>query len=225
MLLDIENNIINQILELPSAPKLLEKAKIVLENEKIKRKQFYADIDDDLKAEFINGEVIIHSPVKKEHTYSTYFITQLLRNYVHINQLGYVGYEKVLSAFTRNDYEPDVVFFNTEKSKNFKKGMWKFPIPDLIVEVLSKSTEHRDRNLKFSDYESHGVTEYWIVDAEKETVEQYLLQKNKFVLHFKAHKGTVESKAIKGFTADIKAFFDESLCLVELRKILTQTKK
>lgn len=111
-------------------------------------------------------------------------------------------------------------FFNAEKAESFKKGMWKFPIPDLIVEVVSKSTEQRDRNLKVHDYESHGVTEYWIVDADKETVEQYLLVKNKYTLHFKATKGIIESKAIKGFTADIKAFFNESLCLVELKKMI-----
>jgi Uma2 family endonuclease len=217
---EFENDMLAKILDLPSAPQLLERARVALDNEKIKRKQFYADLDDDMKAEFINGEIIIHSPVKKEHTDTTFLITQLMRNYVLINSLGYVGYEKVLSAFSRNDYEPDVVFFNTEKAKTFKRGMWKFPIPDLIVEVLSKSTEQRDRNLKFHDYESHGVTEYWIVDADKETVEQYLLQKNKYTLHFKASKGIIDSKAIKGFSADIKAFIDESLCLAELKKIL-----
>lgn len=220
MYFDKENDIMAQLLDLPSAPQVLERFKVALDNEKIKRKQFYADIDDDMKAEFINGEIIIHSPVKKEHTDTTFLITQLMRNYVVINELGYVGYEKVLSVFTRNDYEPDVVYFNTEKAKSFKKGMWKFPIPDLIVEVLSKSTEDRDRNLKFHDYESHGVTEYWIVDADKETVEQYLLQKNKYTLHFKANKGIIESKAIKGFSAEIKAFFDESLCLAELKKMI-----
>ncbi len=222
MYFDKENDIMSQLLDLPSAPKVLERMKVALENEKIKRKQFYADIDDDMKVEFINGEIIIHSPVKKEHTDTTFLITQLMRNYVVINELGYVGYEKVLSAFTRNDYEPDVVFFDTEKAQSFKKGMWKFPIPDLIVEVVSKSTEQRDRNIKFSDYESHGVAEYWIVDADKETVEQYLLQKNKYYLHLKANKGIIESKAIKGFSADIRAFFDESVCMAELKRMLGQ---
>lgn len=217
---DKENELLNKMMDLPTLPLLVNRFKVALDKEKIKRKQFYADIDDDMKAEFINGEIIIHSPVKKEHTDSTGSIYRLFHTYVLINELGYVGYEKVLCAFTRNDYEPDVVYFNAEKAKSFKKGMWKFPIPDLIVEVVSKSTEERDRNLKFHDYESHGVSEYWIVDADKETVEQYLLQKNKYTLHFKANKGIIESKAIKGFSADIKAFFDESLCLEELKKML-----
>jgi Uma2 family endonuclease len=220
MYFDRENDIMSKLLDLPSAPQLLERVKVALDNEKIKRKQFYADIDDDMKAEFINGEIIIHSPVKKEHTDTTGSIYRLFHTFVLINELGYVGYEKVLSAFSRNDYEPDVVFFNAEKSKLFKKGMWKFPIPDLIVEVVSKSTEQRDRNVKYSDYEAHGVTEYWIVDADKETVEQYLLQNKKYNLHFKANKGIIESKAIKSFATDIRAFFDESICLQELKKMM-----
>lgn len=108
---DKENELLNKMMDLPTLPLLVERFKVALDNEKIKRKQFYADIDDDLKAEFINGEIFIHSPVKKEHTDTTGSIYRLFHTYVLINELGYVSFEKVLSAFTRNDYEPDVVFF------------------------------------------------------------------------------------------------------------------
>ena len=37
-----------------------------LELERIKREKFYLDIDDDMKVEFINGEIVVHSPVKIE---------------------------------------------------------------------------------------------------------------------------------------------------------------
>lgn len=220
MYFEKEQDFIHQFLEMPSAPTVLEKMNHALDQEKQKRKKFYADIDDDMKAEFINGDIIIHSPVKKEHTDSVGNIYKLIHTFVLIHDLGYVGYEKVLTSFSRNDYEPDVVFFNKEKSKSFKKGMWKFPIPDLIVEVLSKSTEARDRGIKFQDYEAHGVIEYWIVDAENETVEQYLLKNKKYILHFKANIGELESKAIKGFKVDIKAFFNDKKCHEELKKLM-----
>ena len=42
-----------------------------------------------------------------------------------------------------------------EKAKTFKKGVWKSHTSDLIVDVVSKFTKQRDRNIKFSDYESH----------------------------------------------------------------------
>jgi hypothetical protein len=37
----------------------------MLDEEKRKRQEFYDWLTDDVKAEFINGEVILHSPVKR----------------------------------------------------------------------------------------------------------------------------------------------------------------
>ncbi len=43
--------------------------------------------------------------------------------------------------------------------------------PDLIVEVLSPSTAERDQTVKRKLYAKYGVTEYWIVDPDRQTVE------------------------------------------------------
>ena len=48
--------------------------------------------------------------------------------------------------------------------------------PDLIVEILSPSTESRDRVLKRERYQAAGVPEYWIVDPLEHTLEQLILQ-------------------------------------------------
>ena len=173
-----------------------------------------------MKVEFINGDMVVHSPVKKEHTDATGFLYQILNVFVRVFQLGYVGYEKVLSAFTRNDYEPDVVFFGPDKADHFKKGQWKYPPPDFVVEVLSEGTEHRDRGIKFQDYEAHGVAEYWIIDPEDESVEQYFLQNGRFKLHLKAAQGRIQSRAVPGFAIDIRAIFDEKANLEALQQIL-----
>jgi Uma2 family endonuclease len=208
------------ILESPAAPNMVARLQSALELERQKRLKFYDDIDDDMKVEFINGEIIVHSPVKKEHTDATGFLFQLLNPFVRIAKLGYVGYEKVMSAFTRNDYEPDVVFFDNEKAVHFKKGMWKYPVPDFAVEVLSDGTESRDRGIKYKDYEAHGVLEYWIIDVQDETVEQYFLQDGKFKLHLKAGQGIITSRTVQGFSIDIRAIFDEKDNLDALKQIM-----
>lgn len=213
---------IEAILHSPDAPQVVANLQNRLEQERQRREQFYADIDDDMKAEFINGEVIVHSPVKKEHTDATGALYSLLKPFVYLAKLGYVGYEKVMSAFTRNDYEPDVVFFGTDKAAHFTKGQWKYPPPDFVVEVLSEGTETRDRGVKFQDFEAHGVQEYWIIDPEEESVEQYLLQNGAFKLHLKARQGTIESKVVKGFSINIRAIFDEKEHLEALRRILVR---
>lgn len=48
-------------------------------------------------------------------------------------------------------------------------------VPDLVVEILSPSTAERDRTLKLSLYESHGVPEYWVVDTDSPLVYRYTL--------------------------------------------------
>lgn len=208
-------------MESPSAPSIIASVQVRLETERRRREQFYADIDDDMKIEFINGEILAHSPVKKEHTDATLFLVQLLNPFVLLAKLGFVGIEKVMSSFTRNDYEPDVVFFGKEKSTTFKKGMWKYPPPDFAVEVVSEGTEARDRGIKFDDYAAHGVAEYWIIDPIEETVEQYFLQKDgRYKLHLKARRGIIESRAIEGFSIEIRAIFDEKENLEALRKIM-----
>jgi Uma2 family endonuclease len=45
-----------------------------------------------------------------------------------------------------------------------------------VVEVLSPSTEARDKNDKFHAYRKAGVKEYWIVDAKKSSITVYQLQ-------------------------------------------------
>jgi Uma2 family endonuclease len=212
---------ISAILDDPAAPSIADRLHNALELEKQRRLQFYNDIDDDMKVEFINGEIVVHSPVKKEHTDVVGSLYKILDVFVKIAKLGWVGYEKVMSAFTRNDYEPDVVFFGNEKSDNFQTGQWKYPVPDFVVEVLSEGTEHRDRGIKFKDFESHGVLEYWIIDPVNETVEQYFLQDGKFKLHLKIDQGIIKSRVIKGFAIDVRAIFDENVNMETLWAIMS----
>ncbi|MGG5252361.1 Uma2 family endonuclease [Neobacillus sp. SM06] len=52
--------------------------------------------------------------------------------------------------------------------------------PDLVVEILSKSTVKKDKLVKFNRYQKAGVKESWIVDPSNETVDIYLLKNSVF---------------------------------------------
>ena len=54
--------------------------------------------------------------------------------------------------------------------------------PDLVVEVLSKTSAKNDRSKKKYTYAKYGVKEYWIVDVWSKSVEVYYNQDNWFVL-------------------------------------------
>lgn len=52
--------------------------------------------------------------------------------------------------------------------------------PDLVVEILSKTTAEKDQKLKFDLYQKAGVPEYWLVDPESQKVRKYLLKKGRY---------------------------------------------
>ena len=209
------------ILEMPNAFLLVDKVKSRLDDEQKRRWYFYEIIEENKKMEFINGEIIFHSPVKLQHNSATKLLCGLLNAFVIKHKLGFVGIEKIMVSLTRNDYEPDICFFGNAKAKNFKAKQAQFPVPDFVVEVLSDSTAKNDRETKFQDYAAHGVGEYWIIDAEKQTVEQYFLQNEQYELVLKAKDGTIESIALPKFKIPIRAIFDEDENLKTLTRLIS----
>lgn len=194
----------------PRLPQVVDKLTSLLAEEAARREAFYAQITENDKAEFINGEVIFHSPVKLRHNAALGNLYRLMSSYVMLQHIGYVGFEKILISLTRNDYEPDLCFFGADKAATLDPDQMRFPAPDLVVEVLSKSTEANDRGVKFDDYAAHGIAEYWIVDPVAETVEQYRLEGESYMLAIKAKSGELESAVIDGFVIPVRAIFDDA---------------
>jgi Uma2 family endonuclease len=54
--------------------------------------------------------------------------------------------------------------------------------PDLVVEILSKSSRRYDRMIKLGYYASIGAPEYWLVDHWAKTVERLTWSKQGYVL-------------------------------------------
>ena len=75
------------------------------------------------------------------------------------------------------------------------------------VEIISPSTEALDRNQKSVDYAAHGVSEYWIVDPEAKTVEQYINEDNTFQLVSKFSKGSISCSVIEGLEIRLEEIF------------------
>lgn len=208
---------IQRILEKPSAAIIARGVQDKLADEARLRHEFYEMIDEDSSAEFINGEIVFHSPVMKWHTDATKELLKLIDDYLTIKGLnGYVGVEKTMVELTRNSYEPDICYWVPTTAKTFKKNQLIYPVPDFVAEVLSKSSQKnidRDRVVKYEDYQNHQVPEYWIVDPELQTIEQYLLENGRYQLNLKAKQGTVISRIIPDFEIPIPSIFDKQLNL------------
>ena len=208
----------------PQLPEAARRLAEICNAENERRQRFYQEMTPDQKIEFIDGEVILHSPAKKRHLDITKWAFKLIDAHVEENELGTVLVEKCLCVFPRNDYEPDIVFFGREKEQAMESDTLKFPPPDLAVEILSASTETRDRGVKKEDYQINGVQEYWIIDPEAETLEQYLPEEGcEYRLTMKSSTGEVESPALGGLRLPVPALFDRAANRAALRDILAGT--
>ncbi|TKK68085.1 Uma2 family endonuclease [Ilyomonas limi] len=212
--------LIEELKQKPNLKILVNELTQILQEEEQRRMEFYNHISESDKAEFINGEVIMHSPAKREHLGVTGLLFSLMHYYAIMKKCGSVFTEKAMIQLTRNSYEPDIVFFKKAKADAFTPGQMLFPAPDLIVEVVSPSTEKYDRGIKFTDYALHGVSEYWIVDPAQKSAEQYFLQGDAYVLEFKGKTGSITSKAIADFTIPVQAVFDETENMKVLQQIM-----
>ncbi len=181
-------------------------------NKAKEKKYTYADylqLDDENRYEIINGELIMAPSPRRMHQKISITISSILHNLVYDKKLGEV-YEApfdVIFADTQV-FQPDILFVSKERLEIIKEdGV--FSSPDLIIEIVSPSTEQKDRNDKYRVYEHFGVKEYWIVDEKNRTVEVFVLKENGYKREYYAeNNGMAESVLIKGFKIDVKRLFE-----------------
>lgn len=212
---------VKETLKMPDAKLFVQKVQNALEAEQQKCRHFYETVDKYKKTEFINGKSFVHQSNTFTENKATSSLFILINAFVNKNALGFVGFQTLITSLTRNNYEPDVCFFGIEKSQHFTRKQMKFPAPDFVAEVLSDSTAKIDREIKFQDYAAHDVKEYWIIDAENETIEQFALRGESYELLLKAKNGTITGEVLADFTIDVRAVFDEAANLENLTKLLS----
>jgi len=69
-------------------------------------------------------------------------------------------------------WQPDVLFISNERKEIITDENIQ-GAPDLVIEVLSKSTQNRDLGPKKRAYEENGVREYWVVWSDLPRIEIY----------------------------------------------------
>lgn len=82
--------------------------------------------------------------------------------------------------------------------------------PDLIIEILSPSTQRHDRLTKYNLYQRAGVREYWIVDPDARVVSVYTLEEGAY--HAAAaysSRASVPVGVLEACSIDLTAVFTE----------------
>ncbi|MEI9808746.1 MAG: Uma2 family endonuclease [Bacteroidota bacterium] len=81
--------------------------------------------------------------------------------------------------------------------------------PDLIVEILSPGNTKKEIKLKYELYEEAGVSEYWVVYPEEESVVVFALneQRKYSPAVFYAGDDTIQAVSVPGFTVKMNDIF------------------
>jgi len=144
--------------------------------------EFLQWCDEELRAEWVNGRVILMPPVSDAHDDLDTWLIALIRLLAEEQDLGVVRQDMfVRLSGQRRLRVPDVMFISKERLQQLKPTFLD-GAPDLVIEIISPDSQSRDRREKFGEYEKAGVREYWIIDPLSQTVEVYRLERRKFVL-------------------------------------------
>jgi len=137
----------------------------------------YSDLAYNEPYEIINGKFYMMSSPKRNHVKVNSNIDNIFERYLEGKRCESFNQFNVFFD-EDNHYVPDesIVCNPDIVEEDAIHGA-----PDLIVEILSKSTAIKDKMDKFIVYEKYGVKEYWIVDPFIKSVEVYLLKDGKFV--------------------------------------------
>ena len=171
--------------------------------------------DDGMRHELIDGEHYVTPAPRPKHQRVSGRLYLRLGTFLEDHPLGRVYYAPLDVVLTDFDcVEPDLLYVSREREQRQMTENYLEGAPDLVVEILSPSTKRFDQGVKHRLYERFGVSEYWIVDPEKETVNVFRLEDDRLQLceELSRQSGTsvpiLTTPLLPGLTIPLDKVFD-----------------
>jgi Uma2 family endonuclease len=155
-------------------------------------------VDEDTRAELLDGVMIVHSPASRRHDLLSKFLGGLMDFYVDTKDLGQVlGPDSVVHLATCRKLCPDVYFIRKSRVPDIEQEEFE-GAPDLVLETLSPSNRNVDLRDKRPAYREAGVREIWFIDPAKK---QLLIDRKRGQGYREqvVSSGKVSSDVLKGF--------------------------
>ena len=164
--------------------------------------------DTDERYELIDGDIYMMAPPRRIHQGISMELSYQLRNFLKGKPCE-VYAAPFAVRLNRDEYtrvEPDIAVI-CDKSKLTDEGCK--GAPDLIIEILSPSSQRHDRIKKYDLYLKTGVREYWIVDPENKIVSVYILKNGEYVAKNYSETAVVPIHVLEGCGIDLNDVFSE----------------
>jgi Uma2 family endonuclease len=155
-------------------------------------------VDEDTKAELIDGVMIVHSPASLRHDNVAGFLRTLMRCYTAEKDLGLVlGPDGLVRIKKGRRVGADLCFLAKDRVPQPLPKEYK-GVPDLFLEVLSPSNRDDDLDEKRPIYRDAGVKEIWFVDPDEQQIILDRRRGRRYITKA-IHTGRVESAVVRGF--------------------------
>ena len=182
-----------------------------------KARYTFADVltwEETERAEIIGGEVVMMAPPTSIHQKISGELFYQLYNYLKGKECEVYAAPFAVRLFEKNGDSPEDVDTMVEPDisvvcdpgkidKHGCKGA-----PDMVVEILSPSTQRHDRFTKFSLYQRAGVREYWIVDPDNGVAQSFVLEDGRYsVKEFGAAGDKMKVNVLEDCEIDLSEVF------------------
>jgi Uma2 family endonuclease len=187
----------------------------------VSEKQFDEWVDEDTRAELLDGVMVVHSPASPRHDNVAGFLRTLMRCYAGAKRLGLVlGPDALIRLKPRRKVGPDIFFFRQKRVPRPLPPKQFTDPPDLIVEILSPSNRSDDLEDKRPLYHEAGIEEIWFVDPDGEEILVDRRQKKRYS-STTVTEGRLASVVLEGFWIDTAWLWaadlpDDLTCLREI---------
>jgi Uma2 family endonuclease len=153
--------------------------------------------DEDVRAEWVNGEVILPMAASLRHSELGTWLAALLLFFVSRLNLGRVYNSEIEIRVPGLRRVPDITFISHERA-HIAQPTYVTGAPDLIMEIVSADSVERDWHDKRVEYERIGVREYWVIDPQNRRVRAYQLTSEGYVA-IAEQAGKIHSQVLQGF--------------------------
>jgi Uma2 family endonuclease len=169
--------------------------------------------DDGNRHELIDGEHYVTPSPNPRHQRILGKLHLAVGNYLEEHSVGEVFFAPLDVVISNFDVvEPDLLYMSRERAAQVLVPEHVRGVPELVVEVGSKSTRKRDETIKRELYQRAGITEYWVVDPRREVIRVYRNTADGFGLPHELRResgDTLTTTLLPGLEISLEAVFSD----------------
>ena len=169
----------------------------------------YLNWPEDERVELIDGKIYYMAAPSKTHQMLLARLSAKFGNYLHGRSCDFyfAPFDVRLDLKAKKDtvVQPDLIVVCDDELLT-EKGV--VGSPDLVIEILSRSTASHDRVTKYNKYLEVGVKEYWLVDPNLKEVVVNILSSNRYMPKTYKKGDTIKASVLDDLYVNVTDLFE-----------------